>query len=93
MSTAAEDSNNDNDNNSRRSSNNSSNTPNPSLPPKGHWRMSNEEYYSVYRNSSAAYYLLPIFLGLIGGIIGWAILKNEDLWRAKPLNFILLSLP
>jgi drug/metabolite transporter (DMT)-like permease len=52
-------------------------------PPKGYWKMSDEEYYKNYRNASAAYYLLPIFLTWIGSIIIFLLLKNEDPRKAK----------
>ena len=52
-------------------------------PPKGYWKMSDEEYYKHYRNASAAYYLLPIFLTWIGSIIIFLLLKNEDPRKAK----------
>lgn len=32
---------------------------------------------------SAAYYLLPLFLGIIGGIIGYFMLKDQDRRMAK----------
>jgi hypothetical protein len=68
-------------------------TPPPSPPPpppypqavreRGYWKMGDEEYYSTYRNASAAWYLLPIFIGIIGGIIMWLALRHEDPRKAK----------
>lgn len=52
-------------------------------PPKGYWKMSDEEYYKHYRNASAAYYLLPIFLTWIGSIIIFLLLRDEDPRKAK----------
>jgi uncharacterized Tic20 family protein len=51
--------------------------------PKGYWRMTDDEYYTTYRNASAAWYLLPIFFGIIGGVIMWLVLRNEDPRKAK----------
>ena len=45
--------------------------------------MTDEEYYRYYRRASAAWYLLPIFLGIIGGVIMWLALKSEDPRKAK----------
>jgi uncharacterized Tic20 family protein len=50
---------------------------------KGYWKMTNDEYYATYRNASAAWYLLPIFFGIIGGVTMWLALKNEDPRKAK----------
>jgi hypothetical protein len=50
---------------------------------KGYWKMTDDEYYATYRNASAAWYLLPIFFGIIGGLIMWLALKNEDPRKAK----------
>jgi len=64
-----------------------SSSPPPSYPPpvreKGYWKMSDDEYYTTYRNASAAWYLLPIFFAIIGGIIMWLALRNEDPRKAK----------
>ena len=56
---------------------------NDNRPTKGYWNMTDEEYYRYYRNASAAWYLVPIFLGIIGGIIMWLALKKEDPRKAK----------
>jgi uncharacterized Tic20 family protein len=45
--------------------------------------MTEEEYFSYYRNASAAWYLVPIFLTLIGGVIMWLALRKEDPRKAK----------
>jgi uncharacterized Tic20 family protein len=45
--------------------------------------MNDEEYYRYYRHASAAWYLVPIFLGIIGGVIMWLALKSEDPRKAK----------
>lgn len=37
---------------------------------------------------SGALYLLPIFLGLIGALIGWAIVKDKDAQMAKNMWII-----
>lgn len=50
---------------------------------KGYWKMNDEEYYTTYRNASAAWYLLPIFFGIIGSVIMWLALRNEDPRKAK----------
>jgi Trk-type K+ transport system membrane component len=50
---------------------------------KQYWHMTNEEYYRYYRDASAAWYLVPIFLGIIGGVIMWLALKSEDPRKAK----------
>jgi uncharacterized membrane protein len=50
---------------------------------KGYWKMNDDEYYSVYRSASAAWYLLPIFFGIIGSLIMWLALRNEDPRKAK----------
>ena len=39
---------------------------------------------------SAAWWLLPIFIGLIGGVIAWACLKDRDPGMAK--NCLILSI-
>ena len=39
---------------------------------------------------SAAYWLLPIFLSWIGGIIAWAVTKDKDPKMAK--NMLILGL-
>jgi hypothetical protein len=56
---------------------------NSSRPTKGYWHMNDEEYYRYYRRASGAWYLLPIFLGIIGGVIMWLALKSEDPRKAK----------
>jgi uncharacterized Tic20 family protein len=61
----------------------SSNNEDGSKPTKGYWNMKDEEYYSYYRDASAAWYLVPIFLGIIGGVIMWLALKSEDPRKAK----------
>ncbi len=71
----------------------SSSSPPPTPPPsppypqavreRGYWKMGDEEYYSTYRNASAAWYLLPIFFSIIGGIIMWLALRHEDPRKAK----------
>jgi cytochrome bd-type quinol oxidase subunit 2 len=50
---------------------------------KPYWQMTDEEYYRYYRNASAAWYLVPIFLSLIGGVIMWLALRKEDPRKAK----------
>ena len=50
---------------------------------KPYWHMTNEEYYRYYRRASAAWYLVPIFLTLIGGVIMWLALRKEDPRKAK----------
>ncbi len=50
---------------------------------KGYWKTNDEEYYATYRNASAAWYLLPIFFGIIGSVIMWLALRNEDPRKAK----------
>jgi hypothetical protein len=39
------------------------------------------ETTSVYKRRSNAWYLLPIFLGAIGGVIAIIILRNDDLTK------------
>jgi cytochrome bd-type quinol oxidase subunit 2 len=56
---------------------------NSSRPTKGYWHMNDEEYYRYYRRASAAWYLVPIFFGIIGGVIMWLALKSEDPRKAK----------
>ena len=46
-------------------------------------RMTDDEYYYHYKNASAAWYLLPIFLGFLGGLIMWAALRNVDPRKAR----------
>jgi len=65
------------------SSPNNNDENNSSRPTKGYWNMKDEEYYSYYRDASAAWYLVPIFLGIIGGVIMWLALKSEDPRKAK----------
>jgi hypothetical protein len=50
---------------------------------KPYWHMTNEEYYRYYRDASAAWYLVPIFLGIVGGVIMWLALRKEDPRKAK----------
>jgi uncharacterized Tic20 family protein len=50
---------------------------------KGYWKMNDDEYYATYRNASVAWYLLPIFFGIIGAVIMWLALRNEDPRKAK----------
>lgn len=50
---------------------------------KRYWHMTNEEYYRYYRDASAAWYLVPIFLGIVGGVIMWLALRKEDPRKAK----------
>jgi hypothetical protein len=45
--------------------------------------MIDEEYYKYYRHASGAWYLVPIFLGIIGGVIMWLALRKEDPRKAK----------
>ena len=45
--------------------------------------MTDEEYYRYYRHASGAWYLVPIFLGIIGGVIMWLALRKEDPRKAK----------
>lgn len=51
--------------------------------PRSYTKMTDEEYYYNYRDASGAWYLLPIFIGFIGGIIMWLALRNEDPLKAK----------
>lgn len=37
------------------------------------------------KSPSGVWYLLPIFLGMLGGIIGFAVLKDEDRHMAKDM--------
>jgi hypothetical protein len=39
-------------------------------------------------SSSKAWYLLPIFFGLLGGLLGWYLLRKTDNGKAKLLVFI-----
>jgi hypothetical protein len=50
---------------------------------KDYWHMNDEEYYRYYRRALGAWYLLSIFLGIIGGVIMWLALKSEDPRKAK----------
>jgi Trk-type K+ transport system membrane component len=50
---------------------------------KRYWHMTDEEYYRYYRDASAAWYLVPIFLGIVGGVIMWLALRKEDPRKAK----------
>ena len=40
------------------------------------------------RKRSAAWYLLPIFLGIIGGIIGYFAVRHDDPTLAKRLLYV-----
>jgi cytochrome bd-type quinol oxidase subunit 1 len=68
---------------SSSSPNNNDENNNSSRPTKGYWHMNDEEYYRYYRHASVAWYLVPIFLGIIGGVIMWLALKSEDPRKAK----------
>ncbi len=41
-----------------------------------------------YRKRSAAWYLLPIFVGIIGGIIGYFAVRYDDPSLAKRLLYV-----
>jgi len=47
-----------------------------------------EEKYGRRRRPSKVYYLLPIFLGIIGGVIGYFLLKDRDRKFAERLLII-----
>ena len=49
---------------------------------KGHWRRKSGRD-DRKKKPSAWWYLLPIFLGFIGGIVMFFVLKDEDRGRAK----------
>ncbi|GEM_PF-2504125 len=51
--------------------------------PRSYTKMTDEEYYYNYRDASGAWFLLPVFLGLIGGILMWLALRNEDPRKAR----------
>jgi hypothetical protein len=51
--------------------------------PRSYRLMTDEEYYYNYRNASDAWYLLPVFLGLLGGFIMWLALRDEDPRKAR----------
>tara|TARA_B110000438_G_C15456193_1_gene496787 strand:- start:190 stop:417 length:228 start_codon:yes stop_codon:yes gene_type:complete len=40
------------------------------------------------KTRSAAWYLLPIFVGMIGGIIGYLIIRKDDPRKAKNCIYI-----
>jgi Trk-type K+ transport system membrane component len=65
------------------SSSPNNNDENNNRPTKGYWNMTDEEYYRYYRRASGAWYLVPIFLGIIGGVIMWLALRKEDPRKAK----------
>jgi Trk-type K+ transport system membrane component len=65
------------------SSSPNNNDENNNRPTKGYWNMTDEEYYRYYRHASGAWYLVPIFLGIIGGVIMWLALRKEDPRKAK----------
>ena len=44
------------------------------------------------RQRSNWWYLLPIFLGIIGGIIGYFALRNDDRQKAKKCLYLALIL-
>lgn len=49
---------------------------------------------SEQKTKSILYYLLPAFFGIIGGIIGWAILRKSDSKKARNciiIGFIILA--
>ena len=37
---------------------------------------------------SSAWYLMPIFLGILGGIIAWTVTKNDDPAKAKKFMIV-----
>ena len=41
---------------------------------------------------SSAWYLLPIFLGLIGGIIAWAVIRDRDSKKARKMLIVAVIL-
>ena len=65
------------------SSSPNNNDENNNRPTKGYWNMTDEEYYRYYRLASDARYLVPIFLGIVGGVIMWLALRKEDPRKAK----------
>ena len=47
--------------------------------------MSNVAPSNAAQRVSGAWYLLPLFFGIIGGIIAWAVNKDKDPKRARNL--------
>jgi uncharacterized Tic20 family protein len=47
--------------------------------------MSNVAPSNAAQHVSGAWYLLPFFFGIIGGIIAWAVNKDKDPKRARNL--------
>lgn len=45
-------------------------------PPRSYTMITDEEYYYNYRDASGAWFLLPIFFGLLGGFIMWLALRK-----------------
>lgn len=41
------------------------------------------EKTNIYKKRSGAWYLLPIFIGIIGGIIAFVVIKNNDPLKGK----------
>lgn len=53
--------------------------------------VSNVAHYQLpSKPAGKIWYLLPIFLGLVGGIIGWAVIKKRNSKRAK--NILILGI-
>jgi hypothetical protein len=50
---------------------------------------------SEIKNRSGLWYLLPIFFGIIGGVIAWFVIKDNDPKKAKNclyLGLVLLAI-
>src|SRR5437016_11723401 len=58
--------------------------PNCGAPVKG-MAISNVAPSNAAQHVSGAWYLLPFFFGIIGGIIAWAVNKDKDPKRARNL--------
>src|SRR6266568_8221021 len=58
--------------------------PNCGSPVKG-MAMSSVAPSNAAQHVSGAWYLLPFFFGIIGGIIAWAVNKDKDPRRARNL--------
>ena len=58
--------------------------PNCGAPVKG-MAMSNVAPSNAAQHVSGAWYLVPLFFGILGGIIAWAVNKDKDPKRARNL--------
>src|SRR6266581_2862511 len=58
--------------------------PNCGAPVKG-MAMSNVAPSNAAQHVSGAWYLVPLFFGIIGGILAWAVNKDKDPKRARNL--------